>query len=51
MRYKVLYNGYYIIEADSADEALETDRDDADVEFEEWENTDAEMFDGGHDND
>lgn len=23
MRYKVLYNGYYIIEADSADEAIE----------------------------
>lgn len=51
MRYKVLYSGYYIIDADSADEALETNRDDAEVEFEEWENTDAEMFDGGNDND
>lgn len=37
--YKVFYRGFYIIEADSIDEALETDRGDA--EYEEWENEDA----------
>ena len=41
MKVKVYYEGYYIIEAESLDEALETDRDDAEVEFEEWENTGA----------
>lgn len=40
-KYKVYYEGWYIIEADTIDEAIETDRDDAEVEFEEWENTDA----------
>lgn len=39
MKVNVYYEGYYIIEAESLDEALETDRDDAEVEFEEWENT------------
>ena len=42
MKVKVYYEGYYIIEAESLDEALETDRDDAEVEFEEWENTGAD---------
>ena len=37
--YKVFYRGFYIIEADSIDEALETERDDA--KYEEWENEDA----------
>ena len=41
--YKVKYQGYYLIEADSIDEALETCRADFEVEFEEWENIDAEM--------
>ncbi len=40
--YKVYYRGYYYVEADSADEALETNRDDGDVRFEEWENYGAE---------
>lgn len=40
-KYKVYYSGWYIIEADSIDEALETDRDDVEVEYEEWENEDA----------
>ena len=44
MKVKVYYEGYYIIEAESLDEALETDRDDADVEFEEWENTVADEW-------
>ena len=43
-KYKVFYEGYYIIEADTIDEALESSRDDYEVEFEEWENTDAEAF-------
>ena len=38
-RYKVFYEGYYIVEAD------ETSRDDGEVEYEEWENTDAEEVD------
>ncbi len=41
--YKVHYEGFYLIEADTIDEAMETSRDDYEVEFEEWENTDAEM--------
>ncbi len=41
--YKVTYEGFYLIESDSIDEAIETDRDDYAVEFEQWENTDAEM--------
>lgn len=41
-KYKVYYEGWYIIEADSIEEALETDREDAEVEYEEWENTEAE---------
>lgn len=44
MKYKVYYEGFYVIEADSLDDALETNRDDADVEFEEWENTRAEEW-------
>ena len=43
-KYKVYYSGWYIIEADDIDEALETDRDDAEVEYEEWENKDAVSF-------
>lgn len=44
-RYKVYYSGWYIIEADTVDEAIETDRDDAEVEYEEWENNDAILYD------
>ena len=44
MKVKVYYEGYYIIEAESLDEALETDRDDAEVEFEEWGNTAADEW-------
>lgn len=43
-KYKVYYSGWYIIEADTIDEALETDRDDAGVEYEEWENEEAISF-------
>lgn len=39
-KYRVSYSGWYIVEADSVDEALDSDRDDS--EYEEWENTDAE---------
>lgn len=38
MKYKVFYSGWYIVEADSIDEALETSRDDYEVEYEEWSN-------------
>ena len=44
MKVKVYYEGYYISEAESLDEAIETDRDDAEVEFEEWENTGADEW-------
>lgn len=40
-KYKVYYSGWYIVEADTFDEAVETDRYDAEVEWEEWENEDA----------
>lgn len=46
MKVKVYYEGFYIIEAESFDEALETNRDDADVEYEEWENTGADEWRG-----
>ena len=36
-KYKVYYSGWYIVEADSSAEALETDRDDG--LYEEYENT------------
>lgn len=36
-KYKVYYEGFYIVEADTIDEALEIDRDDIEVEFEKWE--------------
>lgn len=42
MKYKVKYSGFYYIEADNKEEALESDRDDADVVYEEWENNSAE---------
>lgn len=41
-KYKVYYSGWYIIEADTIDEAIETDRDDC--IYEEWENTDAVLM-------
>lgn len=40
--YKVSYSGYYIIEADSVDEAMNTCRDDYEAQYEEWQNDDAE---------
>ena len=44
MKYQVHYEGYYIIEAKSLDEAFETNKDDDEVEFEHCENTDVEIF-------
>ena len=41
---KVYYEGFYIIEAESLEAALETSRDDAEVEFEEWDNTEADEW-------
>jgi hypothetical protein len=46
MKYKVFYSGWYIIEAETVDEAVETDRDDAEVEYEEWSNDDAVLLEG-----
>lgn len=40
--YKVTYKGHYFIEADSAEEAMKTSRDDCEVEFEAYENIKAE---------
>lgn len=49
MKYKVYYEGFYIVEADSLEDALaETTRDDAEVEYEEWENTAAEDWGGAN---
>lgn len=44
MLYRVYYSGSYVIQADSVDEALETSREDYEVEYDEWENTDAELW-------
>lgn len=41
-RYKVRYEGFYLIDADSADDAMETNREDC-LDYEEWENVSAEM--------
>ena len=41
-KYKVYYEGFYIVEADTKEEALDTVRSDYEVEFEEWENVEAE---------
>lgn len=46
MKCKVYYSGWFIVEADTIDEAVEIDRDDAEVEYEEWENTGAEVMGG-----
>ena len=40
-KYKVFYTGWFVVEAETIDEAVEIDRDDCEVEYEEWENTDA----------
>ena len=42
--YKVYYEGFYLIEAETIDEAMETCRDDYEAEYEEWENTKAEVY-------
>lgn len=44
MTYRVYYEGFYIIEAESVEDALQSDKDDAEVQYEEWENTKAQMF-------
>lgn len=44
MKVKVYYEGFYIIEADSFEEALGTSRDDTEVEYEEWKNTEADEW-------
>ncbi len=46
MKYKVFYSGWFIVEADTIDEAIEFGRDDAEVEYEEWENEDAVLVEG-----
>lgn len=43
-KYRVSYVGWYVVEADSVDEALETSREDFEAEYDEWENTDAELW-------
>lgn len=39
--FKVNYSGYYIVEAASEEEAMETGRDDYEVQYDEWENDSA----------
>ena len=41
-RYKVFYKGYFIIDADDVDEAMNADIDDYGVSSAEWENLYAE---------
>lgn len=45
-KYKVYYQGYYYIEADNADEAIETDREDCEVKYNTWENYGADEQEG-----
>lgn len=45
-KYRVSFNGWYVIEADTKEEALNSSADDFDVEYAEWENTDAEELEG-----
>lgn len=40
MKFNVYYEGFYVVEAESLEEALDTDRDEA--EYEEWQNIRAE---------
>ena len=40
--YKVYYTGFYYIRAESADEALYSDRSDYEASSDEWENIEAE---------
>jgi len=42
MKFKVNYSGFYYIEAENEDEAIETSRDDTDVVYEEYENESVE---------
>lgn len=44
MKVKVYYEGFYVIEAASLEAAMESSRDDAEVEFEEWSNTEADEW-------
>lgn len=41
-KYRVSFSGWYVIEADTEEEALGTAFDDFGVEYAEWENTDVE---------
>ena len=45
-KYRVSFNGWFTVEADTAEEALETDIDDFDVEYVEYENAEAEEWEG-----
>ena len=42
-KYRVYFEGWYIIEADTEDEALGTSMEDFGVEYAEYENTDVEI--------
>lgn len=42
MKYKVYYTGWYIVEADDIDEAVESEREEG--IYEVWENTDAVLW-------
>ena len=45
-KYRVSFTGWYVIEADTEDEAMGTSFEDFGVEYAEYENTDAEELEG-----
>lgn len=48
-KYKVYFKGWYIIEADNKEEAINSSKEDFEVEYAEWENTkavEARCYDG-----
>lgn len=45
-KYKISFAGWYIVEADSKEEALGTSVEDFGVEYAEYENIDAEELEG-----
>jgi hypothetical protein len=45
MKYKVYYSGFYYVEADSEEEALDTDKEICDVIYDEYSNDSVEEVD------
>ena len=49
-KYRVSFHGWYIIDADTAEDAIGTDIEDFGVEYAEYENTDVEELRNGYEN-